>query len=256
MLFTQLFAIACVLFSVKVESLTPDKKYCGLQQVGFLKPAFYACIIFDYDSTMYSGYDEVSVKRDGEISLKRQGFTENDHPFPNVELGFRLVGDAENDDTMNMVDADREILYTLTTEQCQRAASLRTNCQTKPVNSSRALQGVDNSSPVPAGEYDHSFRPTHDVRLTADYEVRRLGQYVVSGKSSTPFEYKSGATRLELDKLPLGFTLDATSFYLTQSRPLFKFDVTFFYDAELDKLFVSYVDNPTGTTFLDELFRS
>ncbi|KAF4689754.1 hypothetical protein FOZ60_001181 [Perkinsus olseni] len=39
MLFTQLFAVACVLFPV-AESLTKGK-YCGLQQVAFRTPALF-----------------------------------------------------------------------------------------------------------------------------------------------------------------------------------------------------------------------
>ncbi|KAF4689995.1 hypothetical protein FOZ60_000748 [Perkinsus olseni] len=169
---------------VKVESLTPEKKYCGLQQVGFFKPAFYACIIFDYDSTSSAtlgynslddhsltiGYDEVSVKEDGEVSLKRQGFTENDHPFPNVELRVRLVVDAEKKDTINMFDADGEILYTLTTEQCQRAASLRANCQTKPGNMTTLSVLLTTCASPPTTKFAGSAR-YDDVSVKRDGEI-------------------------------------------------------------------------------------
>ncbi|KAF4697194.1 hypothetical protein FOZ63_008035 [Perkinsus olseni] len=139
MLFTQLFVVACALFSVTSGSITPGK-YCGLQPV-VLKTPGYACIIFDYGSpssgtlayksfsyhSLTIGYDDVSVKENGEISLKRQGFTEKDHPFPNVELRVHLVVDAVNG-TINMVDGDDKVLYNLSAEECQRSLSLNANC--------------------------------------------------------------------------------------------------------------------------------
>ncbi|KAF4682452.1 hypothetical protein FOZ60_010564 [Perkinsus olseni] len=232
MLFTQLFAVACVLFPV-AESLTKGK-YCGLQQVAFRTPALYACITFDYHDSSSSatlgynsrnfhsltiGYDDVSVKEDGEISLKRQGFTENDHPIPNVELHVRLVVDAEKKDTINVVDAEEKILYTLTTGQCQRSLSLDADCQTEPAKSSRALRDADGSK-LPSGGYRAS--PPYEVHLSAHYEAHRFRQYIVSAKPPSTFVYNSGYTQLELAEAPGGYLLNMSYYSAPYSRLLFR----------------------------------
>ncbi|KAF4682448.1 hypothetical protein FOZ63_008036 [Perkinsus olseni] len=270
--FTQLFAVACVLFPV-AESLTKGK-YCGLQQVAFRTPALYACITFDYDDSTSSatlgynsrnfhsltiGYDDVSVKEDGVISLKRQGFTENDHPFPNVELHVRLVVDAEKKDTINVVDAEEKILYTLTTEQCQRSLSLDADCRAEPANSSRALQATDDGSPVPSGEYYGNFS-THEVHLSAYYEDHRFGEYKFVGRGPTTFEYNSGYTQLELEQtfpgdFGGGYVLDMAYYWANYSKMLFNFNVDFVY-YPFAGMFNSYFDKVAQTSEFKRLTRA
>ncbi|KAF4685236.1 hypothetical protein FOZ60_006753 [Perkinsus olseni] len=146
----------------------------------------------------------------------------------------------EKKDTINVVDAEEKILYTLTTEQCQRSLSLTLTARLSRQKSSRALRDSD-------GEQASLRRISciaslYEVHLSAHYEAHRFGQYIVSAKPPSTFVYNSGYTQLELAEVPGGYLLNMSYYSAPYSRLLFRFNLQFYYDPAHKTVVTNYFD--------------